>query len=135
MNLVLATAVLDSLATLGIPTIVAAVVTGTFLWLRQRTENSSPDTVAGGYTQLVSDLRLEQGSLRQRVENLERRLVEGSERIEKLTRQVDWLLYRLPPQYIQDYQQVFNEQVVTVRDIDDTVADQGATRIRKNDLG
>lgn len=131
-----ATALVDSFAALGIPTIVAAIVTGAFLWLRQRTENRSPNTIAGGYTQLVSDLRFEQGALRQRIERLELRLLEGTERIEFLTKQVDWLLYRLPPQYIAEYQDIFNERVVMVKDLDnDDVPDFGSTRIRQDDLG
>ena len=71
-------------------TTIAAVLAGWFAWLAKRAQTHGPESVAGGYSQLVSDMREEQ--TRQQI-----RLAELDAKVTLLTAQVGWLINHVPP--------------------------------------
>ena len=75
--------------------VVAAAVTGWFAFLAKRAAAQSPETVAGGYSKLVGDLRAQVTALAARITELERDRIVDHARIILLERQVSWLLPRL----------------------------------------
>lgn len=74
---------------------VAAGVAGWFSVLAHRAKTQGPESVAGGYSRLVSDMRTQQEALMVRVAELETQRAEDHARIVVMSRQVDWLLERV----------------------------------------
>ena len=77
--------------------VVAAGVAGWFAWLAKKAQANSPESVAGGYSRLVGDMRTQQDALMRRVEELEAARSEDRARLVLLSRQVDWLLGQVTP--------------------------------------
>jgi len=72
--------------------IVSTLIAGWFAYLAKKAHNRSPETVAGGYASLVSDLRLELERLAERVQHLEAERRVLSSNVNDLTNQLQWLL-------------------------------------------
>ena len=75
--------------------IMAAAVTGWFAIAAKRAAAQSPETVAGGYSKLVGDMRQQVIELSKRVSDLEDDRVIDHAKIIQLERQVSWLLPKL----------------------------------------
>jgi hypothetical protein len=73
-------------------TTVAAGLAGWFAWLARRAQSHGPESVAGGYSRLVADMRSQHEALQVRMAELESQRAEDHARIVLLSRQVDWLL-------------------------------------------
>lgn len=72
--------------------ILSAGVAGWFAVLARKSHNRSPESVAGGYSSLVGDLRVEMQRLAARVEDLERERKQLHSHVGDLQKQVTWLL-------------------------------------------
>lgn len=79
----------------AIATAAGALIAGWFAVLAKRTQQRSPETVAGGYSRLVDDMRRELGRLGERVATLERERGSQQERIRCLERKIVWLSDRV----------------------------------------
>lgn len=104
----------------AISTIVAALVAGWFAYLARRASVHGPESVAGGYSKLVTDMRTQQESLMARVAHLERERKEMrqqqelerkelNQRIEHLARQVRWLMGHVPEDQKLLFKEMFGE--------------------------
>lgn len=80
----------------AVPPALATVLAGWFAFLARRAQSHGPESVAGGYSQLVGDMRRQQAEINERVATLEAERAERDRKIEMLTRQVAWLLERVP---------------------------------------
>ena len=87
--------------------ILAAVVTGWFAFAAKRAAAQSPETVAGGYSKLVGDLRAQVVALAARITELERDRIVDHARIIQLERQVAWLLPRLSADDRSEFERLF----------------------------
>ena len=81
-------------------TTVAAGVAGWFAWLARRAQTHGPESVAGGYSRLVADMREQQEHLYARVAELDAKVV-------ILAMQVDWLIEHVPPDRLAEFHQRF----------------------------
>ena len=81
-------------------TTVAAMLAGWFAWLARRAQTHGPESVAGGYSKLVADMREQQ-------EHLYARVVELDARVVILSMQVDWLIEHVPPDRLAEFHQRF----------------------------
>ena len=102
------------LSQLGVPALVAAVITGVFGYFIKKADFKRPDVISSSYAQLVDDLRHELVVVREEVKYLKEKTVdiEADGRIEHmkvktLERQVEWLLQRLPKEYRDEYFSMF----------------------------
>lgn len=104
----------------AISTIVAALVAGWFAWLARRASAHGPESVAGGYSKLVTDMRTQQEGLMARVAHLERERLkmrqqqeterkELNQRIEHLARQVRWLMNHVSEDRRTLFKEMFGE--------------------------
>lgn len=69
-----------------------AGIAGWFAYLTKKASARSPETVAGGYTVLVSDMRAELTRLSERVKYLEDERAELTTKLESLNKQLHWFL-------------------------------------------
>lgn len=99
----------------AIATIIAAGVTGWFLVLARRATAGGPESVAGGYSKLVADMRQHQREMDARIAALEsertelkRESILRDARIEHLTEQVRWLLTHVPNEKREDFLDIFD---------------------------
>lgn len=99
----------------AIATIIAAGVTGWFLVLARRATAGGPESVAGGYSKLVADMRQHQSEMDARIEVLEAERAElkrdsilRDARIEHLTNQVRWLLTHVSNEKREDFLDIFD---------------------------
>lgn len=76
----------------AIVTLSGAVIAGWFAYLTKKAHARSPETVAGGYSALVSDLRLEMARLSERVQYLENERLGLTREVDRLNSQLQWLL-------------------------------------------
>lgn len=79
----------------AIVTILSASIAGWFAYLAKQSLNRSPETVAGGYSSLVGDLRFEMNRLSDRVQHLEEERKLLTNKVEYLTKQLRWLLVNI----------------------------------------
>jgi len=86
----------------GISTVAAAVVAGWFAFLARRSQAQGPESVAGGYSRLVADMRVVQEQLRQQVAGLDAD-------VKALSEQVGWLIPRLPADLRKAFYERFGE--------------------------
>lgn len=84
--------------------VVAAVVAGVFAWLARRAQAHAPESVAGGYSKLVGDMRVQYEELMSRIERLEREREEQNRQIFVLTEQVHWLMDHIPDESMDAFQ-------------------------------
>lgn len=89
------------------PQVLSAVVAGVFAWMSRRASHHAPESVAGGYSQLVADMRKQQVELSERVGVLEAERAERDRTIGMLTRQVAWLLERVPAEQRVEFRERF----------------------------
>lgn len=101
-------------AQLGVPALVATLITGIFAYKSKTTEHTRPDILSSSYAQLVEDLRHELVIIKEEVKMLKEKVTElqldRDEEILKVTilqKQVDWLLQRLPAEYRKEYYERF----------------------------
>lgn len=99
----------------AIATIIAAGVTGWFLVLSRRATAGGPESVAGGYSKLVADMRQHQREMDARIAALEaerqqlrQESILRDARIEHLTEQVRWLLTHVPNEKREDFLDIFD---------------------------
>ena len=81
-------------------TTVAAALAGWFAWLARRAQTHGPESVAGGYSRLVADMREQQ-------EHLYARVVELDAKVVILSMQVDWLVEHVPPERLAEFRHRF----------------------------
>lgn len=105
---------MEIVAQLGIPALVAALITGLFAVLTKKAENSRPDVISTSYAQLVEDLRHELVILKEEVRYLKTKIVEleadgmiEQNKVSFLEKQVEWLLQRLPKEFRDEYFSMF----------------------------
>ena len=105
----------------GISTVVGGGLAGWFGYLAKRATSHGPESVAGGYSKLVSDMQRQHDQLMQRVAGLEQQLAEervarvglehslGEERAARmiLSRQVDWLLSHVTQEQKNEFEERF----------------------------
>lgn len=91
----------------AIATTFAAAIAGWFALLARKAQAQSPETVAGGYSKLVADMREQQESLAARVEQLEEERRAQREEIRSLSVQVNWLINHIPPDKRDEFDQMF----------------------------
>ena len=84
----------------AVSTVVAAAVAGWFAWLARRAQAHGPESVAGGYSKLVADMRTQQELLLARVAELDARVA-------VLDQQVDWLVKHVPPEALAEFRERF----------------------------
>ena len=84
----------------AVSTTIAAGVAGWFGWLARRAHTHGPESVAGGYSKLVADMREEQ--TRQKA-----RLAELDAKVTLLTAQVSWLINHVPPSKREEFMERF----------------------------
>lgn len=89
--------------------VTAAIVTGWFAYAAKRALAQSPETVAGGYSRLVADMRQQVLELSKRVDELEGDRIIDHARIIQLERQVSWLLPRLSSDDRAQFHATFHE--------------------------
>lgn len=71
-----------------LPNALGATVAAYFAWLARRAHNAGPESVAGGYSTLVADMRREHVALKERVSSLEKKDAFQSARIRTLETQL-----------------------------------------------
>jgi len=76
----------------GFVTLIGATIAGWFAWMTKKASARSPETVAGGYTVLVSDMRSELARLTERVKHLEEERTALNYKVASLNNQIGWLL-------------------------------------------
>lgn len=76
----------------GLVTIIGSIIAGWFAWATKKASARSPETVAGGYTVLVSDMRAELTRLTERVQYLEEERTALNQKVASLNNQIGWLL-------------------------------------------
>lgn len=90
-------------------TVVAAIVAGWFAFLARRASVHGPESVAGGYSKLVTDMRVQQEALMARVAGLEMERAEHRLQIAMLMRQVAWLMEHVPEEQRMQFSSLFGE--------------------------
>lgn len=93
----------------SLSTIIAAIVAGWFAWLARRTATHGPESVAGGYSRLVTDMRVQQEALMARVAGLEMERAEHRIQITLLMRQVAWLMEHVPEEQRTEFSTLFGK--------------------------
>lgn len=93
----------------SISTVIAAGVAGWFAYLARRASTHGPESVAGGYSRLVTDMRVQQEALMARVAKLEQERSGDREQIRLLMRQVEWLMAHLPQEHRERFNALFGE--------------------------
>lgn len=78
--------------------VAAAAVAGWFAWLAKKAQSYAPESVAGGYSKLIGDMRMQYEELMFRIEQLEAEKEAQDHQISALTRQVNWLIDHVPPE-------------------------------------
>lgn len=89
---------MSAAAVSAVAAVLAAGVTGWFAWLARKAAAHAPESVAGGYSRLVADMRAQHDLLQQRVAELEQEMAEDRRRIAAMSRQVRWLLDNAAPE-------------------------------------
>jgi hypothetical protein len=94
--------------------IIAAIATasgtaaaGWFAWLAKRAQQRAPESVAGGYSRLVDDMRQELSRVSARVQQLEQERVALQSRVACLDKQLLWLIHRVPDADRNEFDQLF----------------------------
>lgn len=90
-----------------LPNALGATVAAYFAWLARRAHNAGPESVAGGYSTLVGDMRRQLDEFNERIATLEAERAERDRRIGMLTRQVAWLLERVPAEHRVEFREQF----------------------------
>lgn len=90
-------------------TVVAAIVAGWFAFLARRASVHGPESVAGGYSRLVTDMRAQQEALMARVAGLELERTEHRRQLAMLMRQVAWLMEHVPEEHRVEFSTLFGE--------------------------
>lgn len=91
----------------AIATAFGAVIAGWFALLAKRTQQRSPETVAGGYSKLVDDMRRELERVSAKVDDLEADKKSQRERIACLERKMVWLLVRVSSEDRDEFEELF----------------------------
>lgn len=91
----------------AVPQAASVILAGLFAYLARRAQTQGPESVAGGYSQLVADMRRQQAEINERVAALEAERAERDRRIALLTRQVAWLHERVPPEHRVEFREQF----------------------------
>ena len=110
------------LSQLGIPAIVAAIVTGAYALMTKRSEHTRPDLLSQGYSTFVKDLRTELAGLKEEAQTLRDEVSDLRLEISDLKRdrgvehrkvvvleeQVAWLLSKLSEEEIIEFHKRFS---------------------------
>lgn len=96
-------------------TVLAALVTGYFTFLAKRASSRSPETVAGGYSKLVSDMRGQHDALMARVAELEAQRWRDHRQMQMLSQQVGWLLEHISSEAKAEFDERFAIQPASDR--------------------
>lgn len=91
----------------AVATALGALIAGWFAVLAKRTQQKSPETVAGGYSKLVDDMRRELERLGERVATLEQDGQAKQQRIRCLERKIGWLTDRISDQDRVEFDKLF----------------------------
>lgn len=92
----------------AVAAVLAATVTGWLTVRAKRVANDNPESIAGGYSRLVEDLRQSQERLERRVQELENDKVIAKARIIELERMLRWMMDRLSPVDQADFHREFD---------------------------
>ena len=105
------------LSQLGVPALVAAVITGVFGYFIKKADFKRPDVISSSYAQLVDDLRHELVVVKEEVKQLKSEVISlksdrvvEQKKVRWLERQVEWLLQHLPKEYRDDYFSMFGHE-------------------------
>lgn len=96
--------VLAAIATAG-----GTAAAGWFAWLAKKAQQRAPESVAGGYSKLVDDMRQDQINLRKRIEQLEIKANTDRQLIFGLQQKVGWLLSRVADVDKDEFYSTFKE--------------------------
>lgn len=91
----------------GTVALLAAVVTGIFAWLNQRTGVSAPATLANGFSSLVDDLQHEIRRLNERLDSMDEQRDLDARHVAYLELQVAWLSKRIDEKTRQEFEATF----------------------------
>ena len=95
------------LSQLGLPAIVAAIVTGAFAVLSKKADHTRPDLLSEGYSTFVGDLRADLTKIRMEAAELKAQVEGLKSEVNGLEYQVSWLLSRLPLQDLESFHKTF----------------------------
>lgn len=93
----------------AVAAVIAAAVTGWFALLARRAAAHAPESVAGGYSRLVADMRSQHDLLQQRVNELEHEMEEYQRKTVALSLKVRWLLDNAAPESRAEFREQFPE--------------------------
>lgn len=92
---------------LGLPAIVAAMVTGAFAVLSRKADHTRPDLLSAGYSTFVEDLRKDLDHIRIAAAELGSQVENLKSEVHGLEYQVSWLLSRLPLKDLDSFHKTF----------------------------
>jgi len=104
----------------SISTIIAALVAGWFALLARRAQSQGPESVAGGYSRLVNDMRVEQEAMQLRLAGLEAEREDLQSRLDLqreefrnqlavLRAQIRWLMDHIPEEHREEFNELFKD--------------------------
>ena len=97
----------------AIATTLGAGIAGWFALLAKRAQHRAPESVAGGYSRLVEDMRQELTRLSERVVDLEKERAMHQARLQCMDRKIVWLSSRISEDDRIEYDTIFPREKKT----------------------